>query len=323
MSRKSDTVSTPPDRLIEISREYDAPRELVWDAWTDPKQVVKWWGPDGFSTTIEEMDVRPGGVWKHTFRGPDGAKYPNKSVFTEVVKPEKIVYQHAGAREGGPGVHFTSTWTFESLGPKKMRLTIRMVFDKPEDKETVVREYGAVEGGKQTLARLDDHLSTTATAPFIISRTFNAPKDLVWKAWTERDRLMQWFGPMGFKMTQATLDFRPGGTFHYCIKGPDGKEMWGKFTYRVIVPQEKMVLVNSFSDAAGGVTRHPFSPDWPRELLTTSTFEEKDGKTTVTIEWSPLHATEVEVKTFADARPGMTGGWTGTFEQLEAYLAKG
>jgi uncharacterized protein YndB with AHSA1/START domain len=90
------------DRAIVISREFDAPRELVWEAWTNPKHVANWWGPRGFSTTIEVMDVRPGGVWKHVMHGPDGANYPNKSVFKEVVKPERIVYSHGGKREGGP-----------------------------------------------------------------------------------------------------------------------------------------------------------------------------------------------------------------------------
>ena len=87
---------------IVISRVFNAPRELVWKAWTDPKHVVNWWGPRGFSTTIETMDVRPGGTWIHVMHGPDGAKYPNKSIFTEVVPFERISYKHAGNKEGGP-----------------------------------------------------------------------------------------------------------------------------------------------------------------------------------------------------------------------------
>jgi uncharacterized protein YndB with AHSA1/START domain len=157
---------------------------------------------------------------------------------------------------------------------------------------------------------------------FVISRTFDAPRDLVWKAWTERDRMMEWFGPKGFTMTKATLDFRPGGIFHYCLKGPDGKEMWGKFVYREIVPPEKIVHVHSFSDEKGGVTVHPMSPTWPREMLSTATFTEKDGKTTITLTWATLNATPEEQKTFDSNFEGMTMGWTGTFEQLTAYLAE-
>ena len=96
-----------------------------------------------------------------------------------------------------------------------------------------------------------------ANRPFVISRVFDAPRDLVWKAWTERDRLMQWFGPKGFTMSTAKLDFRPGGSYHYGMRAPNGTDMWGKFRYREIVPQQQMVLINSFSDEAGGITRHP------------------------------------------------------------------
>src|SRR5438552_577356 len=92
---------------------------------------------------------------------------------------------------------------------------------------------------------------------FVITRTIDAPRNLVWEAWTERDRLMQWFGPKRFTMSAAMLDLRPAGVFHYCLRSPDGKEMWGKFVYREIVPQERIVLVNSFSDEKGGLTRHP------------------------------------------------------------------
>ncbi len=146
-------------RQIVISRVFDAPRELVWEAWTDPGQVVKWWGPDGFTTTIEKMDVRPGGVWQHVMHGPDGTNYPNKSVFVEVVKPERIVYTHGGGREGGPGVHFEATWTFEAIADGRTRLTIRQLFPSAADRERIVKEFGAIEGGKQTLARLAEHLA--------------------------------------------------------------------------------------------------------------------------------------------------------------------
>jgi uncharacterized protein YndB with AHSA1/START domain len=146
------------DKEIYIEREFDAPRELLWEAMTNPKHVVNWWGPVGFTTTIEEMDFRVGGNWKHIMRGPDGAEYPNHSVFTEIVKPEKIVYQHAGHKKGGPGISFVSTWTFDELGKNKSRLSVRMVFTETEKRDFVVKEFGAVEGGKQTLARLAEYV---------------------------------------------------------------------------------------------------------------------------------------------------------------------
>ena len=163
---------------------------------------------------------------------------------------------------------------------------------------------------------------TAADQDFVISRTFDAPRDLVWKAWTERERLMQWFGPKGMTITDAKIDFRPGGLFHYCIRTPDGKDMWGKFVYREIVAPERIVLVSSFSDENGGITRHPWSATWPLEMLTTTTLIEEAGKTKLTIRWAPLNATETERATFDAARAGMQQGWGGTLEQLTAYLAK-
>lgn len=156
----SPTSDTRPREII-ISREFDAPRDLVWEAWTNPAHLVKWWGPNGFTTTIHEMDLRPGGIMRHTMHGPDGTDYANKSHFVEVVKPERIVYQHGGGKEGGgPAVQFVATWTFEALGLRRSRLTIHQVFPSPEMRETVVKVYGAIEGGKQTLARLGEFLAT-------------------------------------------------------------------------------------------------------------------------------------------------------------------
>ena len=147
------------DREIFIMRELDAPRELVWKAMTDPKHVVNWWGPRGFTTTIEKMDVRPGGEWKHVMHGPDGSDYPNKSVFKEVVKPERIVFSHGGRRKGGPGTRFIATWTFDALAAKKTRVSIHMVFPSMVARDFVVKEFGAIEGGKQTLERLGEYLT--------------------------------------------------------------------------------------------------------------------------------------------------------------------
>src|SRR5271170_7432208 len=158
-TKSNETEVQTTDREIVISRVFDAPRELVWEAMTDPEKVIHWWGPRGFFTTIEEMDLRPGGVWKHVMHGPDGANYPNKSVFKEVVKPERIVYSHGGAREGGPGAHFEATWTFDALDAGKTRVTIRMVFPSAAERDRVVKEYGAIEGGKQTLGRLAEFLA--------------------------------------------------------------------------------------------------------------------------------------------------------------------
>ena len=157
---------------------------------------------------------------------------------------------------------------------------------------------------------------------FIISRVFDAPRERVWKAWTEAERLKQWWGPKGFTVSHCTVDLRPGGVMHYCLRSPEGDDMWGKFVYREIVKPEKLVFVVSFSDETGGITRHPMSPDWPREMLSTVTFAEQHGGTLITVRWIPTNATELERKTFEDGRDSMKQGWGGTFDQFAGYLAK-
>ena len=157
---------------------------------------------------------------------------------------------------------------------------------------------------------------------FVISRTFDAPRDLVWKCFTDPERMKHWWGPKGFKVIASSMDLRPGGTYHYGLRAPNGQAMWGKFVYREIVPSERLVVITSFSDEKGGTIRHPGHQSWPLEMRSIFTFEDvPGGKTKFTVRWAPHNATEAEVETFDSNRNSMTQGWSGTFEQLEAYLA--
>jgi len=157
---------------------------------------------------------------------------------------------------------------------------------------------------------------------FVLTRSFDAPRELMFEVWTRPEHLQQWFSPKGFTVLAANMDFRFGGTYHYGMRMPNGQEMWGKWTFREIVPPERIVFIDSFSDARGGLARHPMNPNWPREMLSTITFAEQNGRTTVTIRWSPHNATETEFKTFDAGRDSMKQGWGGTLEQLTAHLAK-
>ena len=160
------------------------------------------------------------------------------------------------------------------------------------------------------------------TAPFVITRAFDAPRERVWRAWTEAAQLKRWWGPRGFKVHTCTVDLRPGGIFHYGMKAPDGTEVWGKFLYREIEPPRRLVCLVSFSDAQGGVIRHPWSPQWPLHMHSTVTFEETGGRTTVTVQWIPYEATEAERQAFEEGRESMKQGWGGTLDQFQDYLAK-
>lgn len=161
-----------------------------------------------------------------------------------------------------------------------------------------------------------------AEKPFIISRTFNAPREVVFDCFTRPDDMKKWWGPKGFTVIVSKMDLRVGGTYHYGMNGPDGTPMWGKFVYREIVRPERIVFVNSFSDENGGVSRHPMALDWPLEMLTTLTFEDVGGKTRLTTTSVALNASDAERATFSANHNSMTQGWTGTLDQLEAHLAK-
>jgi len=154
-------VAEPGQPTMVLTRVFDAPRRLVFEA-HKPEHVSRWWGGRRHRLTVCEMDFRPGGAWRFVLHGPDGTDYPNRSVFIEVVKPERIVFSHGGGREGGPGTHFEATWTFDALEGNKTRATARMVFESAADRERVVEEFGAIEGGHQTLGRLAGYLAKMA-----------------------------------------------------------------------------------------------------------------------------------------------------------------
>ena len=140
------------DREITATRIVDAPREVVFAMWTDPAHVGHWWGPNAFTNTIEEMDVRPGGVWRFVMHGPDGTDYKNRSVYDEVVTPERLVYSHVS------GPTFRMTATFGAHGDQT-RLVVRMRFDSAAQRDKVAGELGAVEGLGQTLDRLEAYVA--------------------------------------------------------------------------------------------------------------------------------------------------------------------
>ena len=162
----------------------------------------------------------------------------------------------------------------------------------------------------------------TDSRDFSISRSFEAPRTLVWKCFTEPERMKQWWGPKGCTIIVSKMDLRVGGTYHGAMRDRDGRVMWAKFVYREITPPRRLVWEHSFSDEAGGLTRHPLSPTWPLKLLTTVTFEATPGgKCKLTLTWSPLDATAAEQATFDAAHDGMRMGWGGSFERLDDYLA--
>jgi uncharacterized protein YndB with AHSA1/START domain len=235
--------SDTSDREIVITRIIHFPRELVWNAMTDPKHVVNWWGPRGFTTTIEKMDVKPGGTWKHVMHGPDGTDYVNKSTFAEVEKPSRLVFVHSGAKKGGHNAPFVATWTFDELAGNKTRVTIHMVFPTALDRDTVVNVYGAIEGGKQCLIRLAEFL-IRGGEPFVIERTFPHSVAQVWPAIATRAGIEKWFFDF--------VGFEPkvGSEFSFFVEH-DGNKYDHRSVVTEVVPEKKIAYTWRFEGHEG------------------------------------------------------------------------
>ncbi len=162
--------------------------------------------------------------------------------------------------------------------------------------------------------------STTLPGEFSISRVLEAPRDLVWQAHSKAEHLAHWWGPKGCKLEVKSLEFRPGGIFHYAMHYSTRAAMWGRFFYREVEPEARIVWLNSFSNEGGGITRAPFSADCPLEMLNTMTLTSEGGKTRLALHSRPFGATPAEVQYFTDLKPSLDQGFGGTYDQLDAFL---
>jgi uncharacterized protein YndB with AHSA1/START domain len=153
--RSSLDLDSDPRSIIGM-REFDAPRDLVFAAWSDPKHLAQWWGPNGFTTTTHSFDFRPGGMWRFVMHGPDGRDYQNRITFEEILPPERIVYRHGG--DDNEPVHFKQTVVFEDIGDRT-RITCRSDFPSAAERDRVIKEYRADTGLEQHMARLGEYVS--------------------------------------------------------------------------------------------------------------------------------------------------------------------
>ena len=329
------TLTITSDREVSVKRVFDAPRSLVFEAWSSCDHMKNWWGPRGFELIECSMDLRPGGKYRFVQKAPDGSIHGFNGVYHEIAAPERVVFTQIYEPVPDQEMLVSTTLT-ENDG--KTALSQTLTFASKEDRDGMIAS-GMEWGQSQSFERLDDLLAGllggqtaigaasgastgAAESALVVTREFDAPRDLVWKAWTEPDRLARWWGAAGSTIEVARLDLRPGGIFHYSVKTPNGPVMWAIFAYREIVPSERLVFVNSFSDAAGGLTRNPWSAAWPLEILNTLTLAEHDGRTTLTLRGGPINATAEELRAFEAGRAGMQGGFAGTFQQLDRYLAE-
>lgn len=159
--------SNTADREINISRLFNAPIELVWEVWTDPEHIKNWWGPDGFTNTIHSMDVKPGGEWNFIMHGPDGTDFKNKNIFKEIVRHQKIVYEHISSPK------FLATIVFERNGTKTL-IKWNMLFESRAQFIQVVKTFNAEEGLKQNIEKLNHYVQTQLSIRKQLKKNMNA-----------------------------------------------------------------------------------------------------------------------------------------------------
>ncbi len=320
------TMTLPSDREVRFTRFFAAPRARVFKAWTQPEHVAQWWGCSQSTMIVCDADVRPGGRYRYVMKGPDGAEHPFHGVYRAVAPPER--FEHTQVYDVAPFSEDEATVT----------VTLEPVDGGTVATETVLLPSAATRDGYlgggceaavvESFNRLAAHLDVMGRAEeasprFEISRTFAAPRERVWDAFTREDCLRQWWAPRGFENLYSKVDLRPEGTFQYRLRGPEGLEVGGLFRYQEVAPPERMRYIVAFVDEAGAVTRHPMIPDWPLEIVCTTALTERDGQTLVSIEWVPHNPTDAERKVFADNEESMHLGWTGTLDNLDAFLTRG
>jgi len=301
-------IANNTDREIIFDRIFDAPPAVVYNVWTDPEHLTHWYGPNGFTTAIQEMDVRPGGVWHLIMRGPDGADYKNRLVFLEVVKFQSLVYRHEPDKGSEAATHET-TVTFAPEPGGKTRLRMRMLFTSAAERERIVTKYHAIEGGNQTLGRLAAHLARTTAASVVFTRIFDAPRELVFQAWTDPAHLKHWWGPTGFTNPVCEFDARPGGAIRIHMRAPDGVIYPMSGTVQQVDEPNRLVFISSALDENGD----PFF-----RQLNNVTFEDQDGKTKLTLHVTVSNITE-------RGRPfiaGMEMGWNLSLDRLAKLIAR-
>ncbi len=159
MNERTNVNVSKAERELSAIRLFDAPRERVFDAWTDPVHISNWWGPRGFTTTTSKMDARPGGEWIFVMHGPDGRDYPNRVEYIDVQRPERLVYRHSGD-DDTDHVRFHVTVQFIAKDDAT-EVRMRMVFDTAEVFDFAA-DNGAIEGLHDTMARLAEHLAAHA-----------------------------------------------------------------------------------------------------------------------------------------------------------------
>jgi len=268
-----------------ITRVFDAPREKVWKAWTIPEEVRKWWGPKNFTAPISKIDLRVGGRYLSCMRGPDGKDYWSTGVYRELVPMERIVVTDSFADEKGnvvPASHYGMTEDFP------LELLVTVTFEQLGNKTKMVLRHEGIPSGMmremtetgwgESFDKLAESIAASGTRivaergkqEVIITRVYDVPRDLVFRANTDRNLISQWWGPKRFTTTIDKMDAKPGGQWRFVQRDAAGKEYAFHGVYHEVRSPERIVDTFEFEGMPGHVS------------LETCTLEEIGGRTKMT-----------------------------------------
>jgi len=304
------TVTTPSDREIVMTRAFDAPRRMVFEAYTQPEHVSQWLlGPEGWTMPVCEIDLRVGGPWRYVWRHPNGKEMEMHGVYREIAPPERVVWTESWGPEWPETIN---TVTFTEVDGMTT-ITITVLCPSKDVRDAMIKT-GMASGVSVSfdrlatiLRRMINGVIVSTHRELVITRVFDAPRELVFKAWTDQDRLKQWWGPKNFTTPVCEVDPRPGGAVRIHMRGPDGTIYLMLGFLREMVEPERLVLDSYTPDAEG----NPLF-----KVTNTVTFEEHGGKTKLTVHASVTMATPAA----APALAGMEQGWSETVDRLAEYV---
>jgi uncharacterized protein YndB with AHSA1/START domain len=256
------SVTTPSDVEIEMTRTFDAPRALVFEALTRPEHLARWWGPRRYRLVQCESDLRPGGRWRFVQRDEDGREHAFRGEYREVDPPERVVSTFE--YEGMPGHVSVETMTLVERDGRTT-LTARSAFVSREDRDGMLRS-GMESGARESYDRLGELLGPMPRQ-IVATRVFDAPRQLVFRAWTA-EHVGRWWGPRGFTTTTQAIEVRPGGEWRFVMHGPDGRDYPNHVVFREVAAPERIVY------------DHVSGPPFHTEV---SFVEEVDGRTRITM----------------------------------------
>ena len=270
-NRLDDTL--PAEHHLVLTRVFDAPRTLVWEAWTNPEHLARWWGPHQFTAPRVELDLRRGGRLFIEMRGPDGARFPMEATFRDVVPPERLVFTSRLVDDRGElFLEVLHTVTLEEdRGRTSARVEAKVLRALPQAAGPL---SGMEEGWSQSLDKLASDVATRASErEMLVTRVLDAPRELVWSAWTNPARISEWWGPEGFTTTTEVMDVRPGGRWVHVMHGPDGTDYPNLTIFHEVVEPERLVYTNSGGEEDGPEAR----------FRATVTFDGMGARTRVTM----------------------------------------